>query len=146
MGHARFATEPPARGRILESARRLFYERAIRAVGVEAVVEDAGVTKMSLYRHFASKDELVAACLGERGGGVLDLVRRQAGRASGRAARPAPGVVPRPRQADDGAGLPRLPDDERRDRVPGARPPGLSGSRDAQARAAGAPLPAHCRG
>ena len=66
MSHARSATEPPARERILESARRLFYERGIRAVGVEAVVEDAGVTKMSLYRHFASKDELVAACLGER--------------------------------------------------------------------------------
>ena len=66
MGHARSAAEPPARERILESARRLFYERGIRAVGVEAVVEDAGVTKMSLYRHFASKDELVAACLGER--------------------------------------------------------------------------------
>lgn len=66
MGHARSAAERPARGRILESARRLFYERGIRAVGVEAVVEDAGVTKMSLYRHFASKDELVAACLGER--------------------------------------------------------------------------------
>ena len=66
MGHARTAAEPPARERILESARRLFYERGIRAVGVEAVVEDAGVTKMSLYRHFASKDELVAACLGER--------------------------------------------------------------------------------
>ena len=48
------------------SARGLFYERGIRAVGVEAVVEDAGVTKMSLYRHFASKDELVVACLGER--------------------------------------------------------------------------------
>ena len=55
-----------ARERILRAARRMFYERGIRAVGVEAIVNAAGVTKMSLYRHFASKDELVAACLAER--------------------------------------------------------------------------------
>lgn len=58
--------ERPARERIVGAARRLFYERGIRAVGVEAVVAEAGVTKMSLYRHFASKDELVVACLDER--------------------------------------------------------------------------------
>jgi AcrR family transcriptional regulator len=44
----------------------MFYERGIRAVGVEAIVAEAGATKMSLYRNFASKDELVAACLAER--------------------------------------------------------------------------------
>lgn len=62
------ATEPqrPARERIMNAARRMFYERGIRAVGVEAIVAEAGATKMSLYRHFASKDELVAACLEER--------------------------------------------------------------------------------
>ena len=60
------AGEPNARARILTAASRLFYERGTRAVGVEAVVEEAGVTKMSLYRHFASKDELAARCLEER--------------------------------------------------------------------------------
>lgn len=62
------ASEPqrPARERIMTAARRMFYERGIRAVGVEAIVAAAGVTKMSLYRHFASKDELVAACIAER--------------------------------------------------------------------------------
>jgi AcrR family transcriptional regulator len=60
------AGEPSARERVLRAAKRLFYEQGIRAVGVEAVVAEAGVTKMSLYRNFASKDELVAACLGER--------------------------------------------------------------------------------
>ena len=60
------AGERNARVRILSAAGRLFYERGIRAVGVEAVVETAGVTKMSLYRHFASKDELAARCLEER--------------------------------------------------------------------------------
>src|SRR3546814_809496 len=45
------------------TARDLFYRRGIRAVGVEEIVNRAGVTKPSLYRAFASKDDLVAACL-----------------------------------------------------------------------------------
>ncbi|HYE48730.1 MAG TPA: TetR/AcrR family transcriptional regulator [Azospirillaceae bacterium] len=52
-----------AKDRIFEAARDLFYEKGIRAVGVDEVVEKAGVTKPSLYRAFGSKDELVAACL-----------------------------------------------------------------------------------
>jgi AcrR family transcriptional regulator len=56
----------PAHERIREVARELFYRQGIRAVGVEAIVAAAGATKMSLYRHFASKDELVAACLADR--------------------------------------------------------------------------------
>jgi AcrR family transcriptional regulator len=66
---AKGQTAPPvrsARERIVRAARRMFYERGIRAVGVEAIVAEAGVTKMSLYRHFVSKDALVAACLAER--------------------------------------------------------------------------------
>jgi AcrR family transcriptional regulator len=39
----------------------MFYERGIRAVGIEAIIAEAGVAKMSLCRHFASRDELVAA-------------------------------------------------------------------------------------
>jgi AcrR family transcriptional regulator len=49
--------------RIFETARDLFYQRGIRAVGVDEIVCQAGVTKPSLYRSFESKDELVAACL-----------------------------------------------------------------------------------
>ncbi len=49
--------------RIFETARELFYQRGIRAVGVDEIVCQAGVTKPSLYRSFDSKDELVAACL-----------------------------------------------------------------------------------
>jgi AcrR family transcriptional regulator len=49
--------------RIFETARDLFYQRGIRAVGVDEIVCQAGVTKPSLYRSFDSKDELVAACL-----------------------------------------------------------------------------------
>ncbi|UVS94686.1 TetR/AcrR family transcriptional regulator [Burkholderia glumae] len=48
---------------LLDAAEALFYQEGVRAVGVEAVVERAGVNKMSLYRQFASKDELVLAYL-----------------------------------------------------------------------------------
>jgi AcrR family transcriptional regulator len=44
-------------------AAELFYRHGIRAVGVEAIAEAAGTNKMTLYRHFPSKDELVAECL-----------------------------------------------------------------------------------
>src|ERR1700730_15735041 len=61
----RQGTSPPPRERILTAARELFYRRGIHAVGVDAIAEAAGTNKMTLYRHFASKDVLVAACLGE---------------------------------------------------------------------------------
>lgn len=51
--------------RVFETARELFYRRGIRAVGIDEIVAQAGVTKPSLYRAFASKDALVAACLEE---------------------------------------------------------------------------------
>ena len=53
----------PARTRILAAASELFYQHGIRAVGVEAIAEAAGTNKMTLYRHFASKDELIAEYL-----------------------------------------------------------------------------------
>src|SRR5690606_39659943 len=52
-----------AADRIRETARRMFYEDGIRAVGVDALVAEAGVTKPSLYRSFSSKDELAASYL-----------------------------------------------------------------------------------
>ncbi len=61
----RHLAQPPPRERILQAARELFYRDGIRAVGVEAVASAAGTNKMTLYRHFASKDELVAAYLSQ---------------------------------------------------------------------------------
>jgi AcrR family transcriptional regulator len=52
--------------RILRTASDLFYEEGIRAVGIQRVIEEAGIAKASLYAHYASKDDLVAACLDER--------------------------------------------------------------------------------
>jgi AcrR family transcriptional regulator len=49
--------------RILETASALFYRQGVRAVGVDLVAEQAGVAKTSLYRHFGTKDDLVAAFL-----------------------------------------------------------------------------------
>jgi AcrR family transcriptional regulator len=51
------------RDRILETACTLFYQHGVRAVGVDLVVEKAGVAKTSLYRHFRTKDDLIAAFL-----------------------------------------------------------------------------------
>jgi AcrR family transcriptional regulator len=48
---------------LLRAASELFYREGVRAVGVDAVVERAGVNKMSLYRQFSSKDDLVVAYL-----------------------------------------------------------------------------------
>jgi AcrR family transcriptional regulator len=53
----------PPRARLLAVASELFYRHGIRAIGVEAIAEAAGTNKMTLYRHFPSKDELVAECL-----------------------------------------------------------------------------------
>jgi AcrR family transcriptional regulator len=51
------------RERILSVASDLFYRHGIRAIGVEKIIEAAETNKMTLYRHFASKDELVAEYL-----------------------------------------------------------------------------------
>ena len=51
------------RDRILRTASSLFYQRGVRAVGVDLVVEEAGVAKTSLYRHFRTKDDLIGAFL-----------------------------------------------------------------------------------
>lgn len=52
-----------ARDRIFDAAREMFYQKGIRAVGVESIAAEANATKMTLYRNFTSKDELVAECL-----------------------------------------------------------------------------------
>src|ERR1700756_42803 len=55
--------KPRVRDRIFETASDLFYRHGIRAVGVDAIACEAGTNKMSFYRSFASKDELVAQYL-----------------------------------------------------------------------------------
>jgi AcrR family transcriptional regulator len=59
----RDANRPSARKRIFDTAAELFYRKGIRAVGVDTIAAEANTTKMSLYRNFPSKDELVAEWL-----------------------------------------------------------------------------------
>jgi len=61
--HETEITRLPPRERILAAACELFYRQGIRAIGVDAIAEAAGTNKMTLYRHFASKDDLVAEYL-----------------------------------------------------------------------------------
>jgi AcrR family transcriptional regulator len=60
------AAAPEARERILDAAYDLFSRDGIRAVGIDAIIEQSGVARMTLYRHFGSKDALVLAFLERR--------------------------------------------------------------------------------
>jgi AcrR family transcriptional regulator len=64
-----------ARQRILETADRLFYQEGVRAVGIDRIIAEANVAKMSLYKHFPSKDDLILAVLQYREKGVLEFFR-----------------------------------------------------------------------
>src|SRR6516225_4273793 len=55
-----------ARDKVFDVAADLFYRQGVRAVGVETIVKEAGVAKISLYRSFPSKDDLVVAYLESR--------------------------------------------------------------------------------
>lgn len=52
-----------AREQIMTTAGRLFFERGYHVVGVDSIIAEAGVAKATLYRHFPSKDDLIAAYL-----------------------------------------------------------------------------------
>jgi AcrR family transcriptional regulator len=78
------ASNPPStRDRIITAASKLFYSEGIRAVSVDAVAEKAGVTKRTLYYHFPSKDDLVAAYLEARDQPNIALFKRWFAEAEG---------------------------------------------------------------
>lgn len=52
-----------SRDRMLEVASRLFYRHGVRAIGMEQIVEESGIAKTTIYRHFPTKDALVGAYL-----------------------------------------------------------------------------------
>lgn len=64
-----------AKQRILETADRLFYNDGLRAVGIDRIVAEAAVAKMTLYAHFSSKDDLIVAVLRYREERVLEFFR-----------------------------------------------------------------------
>ena len=69
-------SKPPARERLLAATAELTYLGGIESTGVDAIARAAGVTKRTLYQHFRSKDELVAASLQARDQPAIDALRR----------------------------------------------------------------------
>lgn len=60
------ASTLPARERILVTAHELFYRDGLRATGVDRIIAESGVAKLTFYRHFPSKDELIRTFLDYR--------------------------------------------------------------------------------
>lgn len=83
---------PNTRERIVSAASKLFYAEGIRAVGVDAVAEAAGVTKRTLYYHFKSKDDLIAAYLEGRDQPNLKLFQKWFSEAEGGVASRVEGI------------------------------------------------------
>jgi AcrR family transcriptional regulator len=67
----------PARARILDAASERFYARGVAATGIDVIIADARVAKMSLYNNFASKADLVSAYLERRHQEFLERHRRR---------------------------------------------------------------------
>ena len=63
---ATLPAKPTMKDRILETADRLFYLQGIRAIGVDTIAAEIGISKRTLYNHFPSKDALIAAYLERR--------------------------------------------------------------------------------
>jgi AcrR family transcriptional regulator len=63
-----------ARDKLFDIASDLFYNQSIRGVGVETIVQKAGVAKITLYRNFASKDDLIVAYLQNRNAAYWHIV------------------------------------------------------------------------
>lgn len=66
-----------AREHILQTASQLFYQHGIRAVGVDTIIAESGVAKMTLYRHFPSKDDLMVAFLQRTHEIMMDWMKEQ---------------------------------------------------------------------
>jgi AcrR family transcriptional regulator len=73
---ARVTAGPSARQRLLEAANELFYDEGVHTVGIDRVIERAGVAKASLYNTFGSKDELVRAYLEGRQARTTERITR----------------------------------------------------------------------
>jgi AcrR family transcriptional regulator len=68
-----------SRDRLIATARRLFCQEGVRSVGIDRVLAESGVAKMTLYHHFTSKDQLIVACLEEHEREFLQLWEKEAG-------------------------------------------------------------------
>jgi AcrR family transcriptional regulator len=83
---ARPASKVPMRERIVEAATELFYAQGLRAVSAEKIIAQVGITKVTFYRHFPTKDDLIVAYLERRAKWERDAIaqaRAAAGDATG---------------------------------------------------------------
>ncbi|MGC5395001.1 TetR/AcrR family transcriptional regulator [Streptomyces sp. DT20] len=76
MASARSTAKPSARERLLSAADELFYAEGVQSVGIDRVIEHAGVAKASLYNTFGGKEQLVRAYLDTRHAGTVDRITR----------------------------------------------------------------------
>jgi AcrR family transcriptional regulator len=77
---AKSQAKPSARERLLAAANELFYAEGVHTVGIDRIIEQAGVAKASLYNTFGSKDELVHAYLDSRHAETAGRITRALGR------------------------------------------------------------------
>src|ERR1700736_1773585 len=78
MAHTKSATppKPSPRERLLAAANDLFYAEGVQTVGIDRIIEHAGVAKASLYNTFGSKEELVRAYLETRHANLSERINR----------------------------------------------------------------------
>ncbi|MFJ1588566.1 TetR/AcrR family transcriptional regulator [Streptomyces sp. NPDC088197] len=74
MATSRTTTKPSARERLLAAADELFYAEGVRSVGIDRVIEHAGVAKASLYNTFGGKEQLIRAYLDSRHAGITQRI------------------------------------------------------------------------
>lgn len=89
MSRASTEAASPARQRILDTAMRLFYREGLRATGIDRIIAESGVAKMSFYRHFPSKADLIAAFLKARHDWWMDWFTKEV---EARLAKPGKGL------------------------------------------------------
>ncbi|CAN7595862.1 TetR/AcrR family transcriptional regulator [Brucella pseudogrignonensis] len=82
----------PTRDRIIAAASTLFHQQGIKAASVDLIAERAGLTKRSLYYHFRSKDDLIAACLEARDAPNLTILQQWYARSTGDVAQKVNGI------------------------------------------------------
>ncbi|WP_030559058.1 TetR/AcrR family transcriptional regulator [Streptomyces aureocirculatus] len=76
MASVQSTAKPSARERLLAAANELFYAEGVQSVGIDRVIEHAGVAKASLYNTFGGKEQLVRAYLDARHAGTVDRLTR----------------------------------------------------------------------
>ncbi|MYW02887.1 TetR/AcrR family transcriptional regulator [Streptomyces sp. SID3343] len=76
MASVQSTAKPSARERLLAAANELFYAEGVQSVGIDRVIEHAGVAKASLYNTFGGKEQLVRAYLDTRHASTVDRITR----------------------------------------------------------------------